>query len=1323
MQTATVWASGKYNSVLVRLLLDTGSQRTFIRRDLSKRLDLPSLGTEDLSLWTFGTSKCSRPYSCRSVKLELHSRFDSRSVTVDALEVPEVCTVKTPAIGPDLLAQLRERKMFVADDNRLGDRPIPTISVLIGSDCYWRIVTGRIERLSSDLCAVETVFGWLVQGVYPVRPANALPNWNCSASALFLACERNGQAEPDIADPTEMWRLDAIGITDPQDTAGVCDQTAMTQFTQYVHKEAGRYVVPLMIRHQGRLTSTNRSVAENRLRRQLQRFDGQQELLQEYDRTISEYFKEGHAERVDTSREPEATVYYLPHHAVIRREAITTKIRVVFDASSHERGESSLNDILDKGVKLGAELLQLLVQFRMNPIILTADIRKAFLQISIRPEDRDALRFLWVDRLPGDEGKIPSIVEWRMTRVPFGASSSPFLLSATLQHHFEMWKRAQPIIATRLKTSFYVDDLVIGASTEEEALEIYRAALAILADASMELRKWCSNSSVLCHQFLNDNTSLDNIGEAKATTKLLGLVWDREADDIVLTTKAVSEYVAAHSATKRIILQSFARIYDPLGLMAPFIIRAKLLFQQLWRRNSPWDEPLPEDVEKQWEGWTSELPTLSSLRIPRCVICHNPRQISPFELHLFCDASPLAYGVAVYMRYEIRGGTFKVQLLMSKCRVAPLKTTSLPRLELLACLLAARLWNYLRGIPETSSCQGVFWSDSSIALHWIAADAKRWETFVRNRVLEIQRLTSGYSWRHCAGTDNPADLLTRGVAAQLLTRKFCWWTGPTWLSQPHLQWPANICSAPSPEALSSETSEEISACPTAVVVLSSPPHEPLLEVASFGRLSRLLRVTAWIMRFRRNASQNMPSCTGPLTASELHQAEMYWLRHVQHSAFAIEVKALEEEQRVPNTSSVLTLQPFLDRDRLLRVGGRLQQLNDREELKHPILLPSDHRFTDLLVDATHVRLLHGGVQLTLLDLRERFWILKGRRTVKRVLKACLACRRRRLLPEAAPVAPLPRERISEATPFEVVGIDFCGPLYCRAELPSTVKVYIVVFSCAVTRAVHLELTTDMTAQAFLLAFRRFAARRGIPAIVHSDNAKTFRCSAKHLCSPVKDNVQDYASSHRIQWRFIAECAPWWGGFWERVIRTIKDALKRCLGRSSLSYNELLTVLAEVEAAVNCRPLTYLEDDVTSAEVLTPSHFLVGKRLVTLPTEQENPALNADAPDLRRRARHREQLLRRLWKQWKKEYLLFLRSAHHSKPVPSSNLKPDDLVVVEDINTPPMAWKMGRVVKAFQGRDGIARSFLILLSNGQQVRRPIQRLYLLEAHTCSAAAGV
>ncbi|KAL1479890.1 hypothetical protein MTO96_051504 [Rhipicephalus appendiculatus] len=230
MQMATVWALGRHDSVLVRILLDTGSQRTFIRRDLSTSLDRPSVGTEDLSLLTFGSSKRSRTHRYRTVQLKLQSRFDAQEITMDALEVPEVCTVKTPAIGQGLLMQLHERKMLIADEQRIGHRPTQTISVIIGLDNYWRIVTGRIERLSSDLCAVETIFGWLVQGIYQVDTANDLHQGNYSTSALFLSCERHSQAASCMADPTEMWRLDAIGITDPPEATGAWDQESLSLF-------------------------------------------------------------------------------------------------------------------------------------------------------------------------------------------------------------------------------------------------------------------------------------------------------------------------------------------------------------------------------------------------------------------------------------------------------------------------------------------------------------------------------------------------------------------------------------------------------------------------------------------------------------------------------------------------------------------------------------------------------------------------------------------------------------------------------------------------------------------------------------------------------------------------------------------------------------------------------------------------------------------------------------------------------------------------------------------------------------------------------------
>ncbi|XP_037508931.1 uncharacterized protein LOC119385594 [Rhipicephalus sanguineus] len=348
LQTATVWASGTRGCVPVRLLLDTGSQRTFIRKDLSQQLCLPSTGYEEMAVYTFGGSKHPRHYQCRRVNVTLCGRIGPIVVDLEALEVPEVCTVKGPALEPNVINMMHHRNLTFADEVQ-GDQPQDsTISVLIGSDHYWKVVTGRVERFTDNLYAVETIFGWVIQGMcanvyHPSTPRNI------SATALFLACSDDWRSEVRRGDPSEMWRLDAIGINDGQED-DVSKHPALIHFRSAVHKNAGCYVIPLMIKTQGLTSCSNRSVAETRLKRQLQRFQHHSEVLKEYHATISEYFKEGHAERLVPSAPLGPTVHCLPHHAAVRREAMPTKVRAVFNASSHKYGEPSLDDMLDKGI-------------------------------------------------------------------------------------------------------------------------------------------------------------------------------------------------------------------------------------------------------------------------------------------------------------------------------------------------------------------------------------------------------------------------------------------------------------------------------------------------------------------------------------------------------------------------------------------------------------------------------------------------------------------------------------------------------------------------------------------------------------------------------------------------------------------------------------------------------------------------------------------------------------------------------------------------------------------------------------------------------------
>lgn len=396
--------------------------------------------------------------------------------------------------------------------------------------------------------------------------------------------------------------------------------------------------------------------------------------------------------------------------------------------------------------------------------------------------------------------------------------------------------------------------------------------------------------------------------------------------------------------------------------------------------------------------------------------------------------------------------------------------------------------------------------------------------------------------------------------------------------------------------------------------------------------------------------------------------------------------------------------------------GRLQFSKVSEDVKHPILLPKDHVITRHIVSAAHLRTLHGGVLSTMTELREIFWIPCCRQLVKKVISRCSICAKHKLRPAAAPTAPLPSDRVNRSEAFQVVGIDFAGPLFIKTKTSSE-KSYIALFTCATTRAVHLELVSSLTTECFLLALRRFVARRGLPETIYSDNALTFKRASRDIQSLWKilrsRDAQDYCSSQRITWKFIIEKAAWWGGWWERMVKSVKVSLRKILGRQSLSFEELTTVLADVEATINSRPLTYALEEPGELSVLTPSHLLTGKRLIALPDSRQTSVPSSTAADINRRWKYRRSLVNAFWNRWQKEYLLQLRSAHLIPSRQDNFLSVDDIVIVHDDHAKPHMWKTGRIVEVFRGRDGAVRSCAVKLSTGTTLRRPVQLLYPLE----------
>ncbi|XP_077552449.1 uncharacterized protein LOC144166823 [Haemaphysalis longicornis] len=961
LQTCRAWATGPNGQLLVRVLLDTGSQRTFVRRDVSRALGYSVEGVEDLKLVTFGKSHHAAAEKYPRVSVTVASQNNGKQVVIDALEVSSICVVTSPPITDDTLRLMHDHGLFAADTSPASAYMDDHISILIGSDFYWKVTSGNISRLTPHLTAVETMFGWTLQGAHCDETG-----WTSgSSSALFLA-----HMEPSLDDAaadnelSSLWRLDAIGIKERPD-ASVLDRAAVEQFESDVRKNGARYEVPFMIQEPGLDASAdNYRLAEQRLRVQMRRFRGQPELLSQYDIAIRTYFNDGHAERVPEhdGDQCSTTRYYMPHHGVVRRDAVTTKLRVVFDASSHVSGQPSLNSILCKGPKLDADLLRLILKFRGYPVVMVTDIKKAYLQMIVREQDRDALRFFWVERLPTPNEPFPPVVKWRMIRVPFGARSSPFLLAATLHHHLRVSQKF-PDTAAILRESFYVDDLIIGMDDVDRDHQIYSEAKAVMAEAGMELRKWASNISSLRDLFIRDKLALEDEGGDATTMKVLGVSWNRIDDTLLISTGNVAAFINTKPTTKRTLLQTFARIYDPLGFLTPFTVRAKVIFQDLWKLRHPWDSPLQREQLTAWNAWCSELTELQHLCLPRNVSDNQGYPEQSIEIHFFADASPRAYGTAVYVRRRsAHGDPFEANLLISKGRVAPIKATTLPRLELLACLIAARLYNYLMRVPGLSATRAFFWSDAQIALHWICGEPSRWPLFVRNRVEEIQRLTKGCRWGHCSSKDNPADLITRGISGTVLRTSELWWHGPSWIAHTENLWPLN--QAQEVADFVDLSPALASSCP----VGSSPP-EPLCQISDYSRYSRLLRVTAWVRRFVNNALPQRPSMTGPLVANEVQEAEQYWILQVQQEAFPQDREALSNSQLGVGTSRLLRLQPFLDSAGVIRVGGRLHCLQSPFEVRHPIILPGKNDLTRLLILAPHERLLHAGTEATLTEIR------------------------------------------------------------------------------------------------------------------------------------------------------------------------------------------------------------------------------------------------------------------------------------------------------------------------------------------------------------------
>ena len=766
-------------------------------------------------------------------------------------------------------------------------------------------------------------------------------------------------------------------------------------------------------------------------------------------------------------------------------------------------------------------------------------------------------------------------------------------------------------------------------------------------------------------------------------------------------------------------------MYDPLGLFCPVTLQGKLFLQELWNKKLSWDDKLSSKDKEKWNKIKEDLKNLPKCRFPRYIgITQKNQDKTTYQLVGFCDASKHAYAGVVYLHQRI-GKTCKVDLVFSKLRLAPNKTVSIPRLELLAALIGTRAIQFVANQLPVQLTEKHLWIDSQCVLSWIGSE-RHSSRFIGNRVAEIRK-HKDITFHYVPSKENPADLASRGLYINELLGNSLWWHGPEWMLKPDHVWTVWKQDISNQTKKISEVlyeakldAVEITQETTKLKTKAISPFE--IDSRRFSSLDKLLRVTSWVGRFIKKLKRNLIK-TGPIQTSEMDYAEKHWIAHIQSLHYSSLLESIKESK--PNNLKA-QLGVYIDEDGLLRCHGRFGNSDLDEMAKRPLLLPKADRFTELLIDNIHTRMFHSGVAQTLAQIRNKYWIPSGRSVVQRILRCCTVCKRWECGPYRMPIMPpLPKHRVSASVPFAHCGIDYFGPLYVK-ESSGSKKVWVCLFTCLVTRAIHLELIMDMSTEMFLLGLRRFVARHGSPREITSDNASQFKLAhdtIDKLWDQVlkETDVISYSVNENIRWNFIVELAPWMGGFYERLIGLVKRSLRKAIGKLCLTGNQLLTVLKETVAIINSRPLVYVGDDINSGTPLTPAHFLSLNPNIGLPNfapEDDydinfNPKVNS-AETLIAGWKKGLKHLDKFWQVWRNEYLLSLRERTQTKlksprvQTPTA-AKVGHIVLIKD-NLPRGCWRIGRITEMISSRDQHVRSAKVLLPSKKIIGRPLNLLY-------------
>ncbi|GFW25592.1 integrase catalytic domain-containing protein [Trichonephila clavipes] len=822
-----------------------------------KNLNLPFYESENTIL---GLDNKVAAYATKRVELQLSPHFSQDIFAVNALVVKEL-TCNLPNFIVSKFDWPHINGLQLADPSFYISRPV---DMILGADVFFDLILyGKISGTKNQPSALNSKLGWLLSGKVSTA---------CQSEKKVMSlinCHALLDLQNQIA---KFWEVESI-----PDASNLSEEDQRVEKFYLDHTRRnrdGRYVVSLPFKNDNAL-GDSKVQAKRRFFSLEKRLQANPELRDRYVKFMQDYEHLGHMQLVPNSElsKPSSKCFYLPHFGVVREQSETTKLRVVFDASAKTDSNLSLNDILHTGPKISTNILEEI------------------------PEE--------------------SLKEYRLLTVTYGTACAPYLSIRTIQQLAEEEIKKFPEASKVALEDFYVDDLITGTNSKEDAKKLVSQVIELMKKGGFPIRKWASNESSVLESLpteLRSSSGSLHI-EEDHLMKILGIIWNSKEDTFRINISPPNEV----RPTKRQLLSTIAKIYDPLGFLSPTTIQLKILMQDIWKENISWDDPVTDCIFESWTQFKNQMKHLAEIQIPRYLA--EDATAKRVLLIGFCDASQRAYAAVFYLRTELVTGKVHVSMITSKTRVAPVKSITLPRLELLAALLLSELYvvvlESLRKVIQID--KSFLFSDSQIVLDWLKSSPSRWKIFVANRISRIQKMTSEASWHHVKSQENPADCASRGIAASKLKVHKLWWSGPQWLSQDSLHFPSIDLSTSCEEDVKCE--EKSSTVLTNVSTSSQGSY--LLEIiAKYSSFSRLIRVIAWCKRYIKNC--RLSRVTGVLTSKEVDDATKIVIQTVQESQFHSEIQLLNKKHPLPNSSKLLPLNIFLDTDGIIKVGGRLK---------------------------------------------------------------------------------------------------------------------------------------------------------------------------------------------------------------------------------------------------------------------------------------------------------------------------------------------------------------------------------------------------------------